>query len=123
MAFILQIGGVDFTKYVATNGFEWERNDIDAPNSGRDMAGTMRRAIITTKDKISVTCRDGLTESQLSTLVRTLAANEVTVTYYCPGDAATRTANFYGSKVSAGVVQDVGNRRLFDGIKFNLIEV
>lgn len=120
---IMKIGSLDITKLIADGGFSWERNDIDAPNSGRDMNGTMRRAIITTKDKIAVTCRNKITEAQLSQLVGALAPAEISVTYYCPGDAGVITRTFYGSKVSAGVVQHRDGAPVFDGIKFNLIEV
>ena len=123
MAFTLSIGNLDVTNMVAEKGFQWERNDIDAPNSGRNMNGTMRRKIVTTKDKISVTCRNGLTEAELTALTTALAPQTVSVTYYCPGTASVTTKTFYGSKIQSGVVMDLGARMLFDGIQFSLIEV
>lgn len=123
MAFSLSIGGTDITNYIAASGFQWERNDIDAPNSGRDMSGTMRRAIIATKDKIEVTCRR-LTTSELNTLTSLLAPAVVNVSFYCPGDAAVRSnVEFYSSKINSGVVMSYDNTILLDGIKFSLIEV
>lgn len=122
MPFTLTIGNLNASGYVESDGFEWERNDIDAPNSGRDMNGTMRRKIVTTKDKISITCKP-ITTAQLSSLVDALAPNTVSVTYYCPGDAGNRTAIFYTSKVQSGIVMDLGTHILLKDIKFDLIEV
>lgn len=123
MAFSLSIGGTDITNYIAASGFQWERNDIDAPNSGRDMTGTMRRAIVARKDKIEVTCRR-LTTSELNTLTGLLAPAVVTVSFYCPGDASVRSnVEFYSSKINSGVVMSYDNTILLDGIKFSLIEV
>ena len=123
MAFTISIGGTDITGFIESDGFQWERNDIDAPNSGRDMNGTMRRAIVATKDKLDITCRS-LTVSELHVLTDLLAHNVVNVTYYCPGDAVIRSnVKFYSSKINSGVVMDVGNGIILDDIKFSLIEV
>lgn len=122
MSFTFTIDGLDVSSYVEADGFEWERNDIDAPNAGRDMNGTMRRKILTTKDKLSITCKP-ITTAQLSSLVAALAPNTVSVTYYCPGTASNRTATFYTSKVQSGIVMDLGTSVLLKDIKFDLIEV
>ena len=122
MAFTLILGGVNVSSYVATDGFKWERNDIDAPDSGRDMNGTMRRKIIARKDKMQVTCRP-LKPSELSTLTNSLSVAELSVTYTVPGQS-TRTATFYNSKKTAGIVQDLGNNVMtYSGVSFDLIEV
>lgn len=123
MAFTISIEGTDITRLIESGGFHWERNDIDAPNSGRDMNGTMRRAIVATKDKLEIACR-AITVSELQVLTSLLAPNVVSVTYYCPGDAAIRSnVKFYSSKINSGVVMDVGNAIVLDDIKFSLIEV
>ena len=122
MAFLMRIGSLDITKFVATGGFGWERNDIDAPNSGRDNQGKMHRKIVARKDRLNVTCRQ-LSTAELKQLVAALKPDTVQIQYYCPGDAANRTATFYTSKVAAGIVQDTGNEVLLNGISFNAIEV
>lgn len=121
MAFTLTIGGTDFSSYVAADGYEWERNDIDAPNSGRDLGGTMRRKVIARKDKLQVTCRP-LTQNQLGTLWDKLTNTSISVTYTVPGQI-NRTATFYNSKKSAGVQMDLGSEILYKGASFDLIEV
>ena len=72
MAFSVTIGTLDITSFIATDGFSWERNDIDAPDSGRDMNGTMRRKIVARKDKMQITCRP-LTSQQLTQLFNALS--------------------------------------------------
>ena len=122
MTFTLIIGSTNFSSYVATDGFKWERNDIDAPDSGRDMNGTMRRKIIARKDKIQITCRS-LRPAELSTLTNALSNATMSVTYTVPGQS-TRTAEFYNSKKTAGIVQDLGNNVMtYSGVSFDLIEV
>lgn len=123
MAFTLIIGSTNISNYVETGGFKWERNDIDAPDSGRDMNGTMRRKVIARKDKMQVTCRP-LTPAELRTLINLLSTATASVTYTVPGATSTRTSTFYNSKRSAGIVQDLGNNvMLYEGISFDLIEV
>ena len=119
---IMQIGSTDITGYIVSGGFEWERNTVDAPNSGRDMNGTMRRKIITTKDKLSITCRD-LSQSELSTLVGLLSHNTISVTYFCPATADNRTATFYGSNIKSATIYQVGGQTKFSNIAFNVTEV
>lgn len=121
MAFTLIINNTNISNYVATDGFKWERNDIDAPDSGRDMNGTMRRKIIARKDKMQITCRP-LKPAELSTLTDLLSNAEVTVAYTVPGKNV-RTSTFYNSKKTAGIVQDLGATMTYDGVSFDLIEV
>ena len=124
MAFTLTIGGTDFSSYVAANdGFQWERNDVDTPNSGRDLSGKMRRRIVARKDKIQVTCRN-LTPTELSTLISKLSNTELSVTYTVPGSTSTRSGTFYNSQKKAGIIMDLGGGiMLYSGVQFNLIEV
>lgn len=122
MAFTLQIGGTDFSSYPAADGFQWERNDVDAPNSGRDLSGKMRRKIVARKDKIQVTCRD-LKPAELTTLINALSSTNVSVTYTVPGTSSTRTATFYNSQKKAGIVMDLGTIMLYSGVQFDLVEV
>lgn len=122
MAFTFTIGGADFASYIAADGFKWERNDVDAPNSGRDMQGTMHRKVIARKYKLGITCRQ-LTAAEQTRLFSALAKNEVSVTFTAPDIGGTYAGTFYNSKRSGGIVQDIGNVMLYDGVSFNLTEV
>lgn len=122
MAFVFTINGTDFATYIATDGFKWERNDIDAPNSGRDMAGLMHRKIIAKKYKLSITCRP-LTATEQRTLFTAIANETVTVSFIAPDTGATYSGTFYNSQKSGNVVQDLGTAAYYDGVSFDLIEV
>ena len=121
MAFSVEIGGLDITSWIASSGYKWERNDVDASGSGRDMNGTMRRNILARKDKMQITCRP-LTSAQLVQLFNAISPTTVSVTYTVPGDIE-RTSDFYNSKKSASVVQDIGGAILYKDVSFDLIEV
>ena len=122
MAFIMKIGNTDISTYIKENGFKWQKNDIDASNSGRAKDGTMRRKRITSKAKISVTCKP-LGQNELVALLGLVSPETVSVTYMNPETAMNRTATFYSSSIDAAVVQDIGSEVRFDGISFHLIEV
>lgn len=121
MAFSVTIDNLDITSFIESDGFKWERNDIDAPDSGRDLNGNMRRKIIARKDKIQITCRP-LTSAQITSLFNAITKSSVSVSYTVPGNTM-RTATFYNSKKSAGVVQAYENHIIYSGVSFDLIEV
>lgn len=45
---------VDITPYIAWQGLTFSRNDVDGPEAGRDMTGTMHRGRVATKEKMEV---------------------------------------------------------------------
>lgn len=121
MTAIFQINGVDFTSYISSGGIKWTRNDIDASKSGRDKSGTMRRKRITTKRKLSFTCRT-LTHAEMKALNTALDHETVSITYLDPIlDVVTKT--FYGSSVECATMISQGGETLWSGASFNLIEV
>jgi hypothetical protein len=62
MKMMLKINGVDFMPFIAKQGVKWQRNDIDAPNSGRTMDGMMQRGRVATKIRLDITCRPLMAE-------------------------------------------------------------
>ena len=54
---VLKIDGTDIVPFIAFNGLQWQRQDIDGPNAGRTMDGTVVRDRIATKIRWDVTCR------------------------------------------------------------------
>lgn len=79
----VQINGVDITGYIKSHGVKWSRNDVDGPNAGRNLAGTMIRDRVTTKIRLDINCRP-LTDSEHSRLLDLLMPEHVTVTYDDP---------------------------------------
>ena len=121
MTAIFKIDNIDFTSYLSAGGIKWTRNDIDASKSGRDKTGTMRRKRITTKRKLSFTCRT-LTHAEIKALNTALDKETVSITYLDPIlDQVTKT--FYGSSVETAVMISQDSETLWAGATFNLIEV
>ncbi|MCR5136103.1 MAG: hypothetical protein K6C12_03260 [Oscillospiraceae bacterium] len=77
------IDGVDITNYIAAEGVEWSRNDIDGSNAGRNLAGTEIRDRIATKIRLNVTCRPLSYEEQRN-LMQLLYPEFVSVSYTDP---------------------------------------
>ena len=116
-----KVDGSDISPYVT--GVKWSVNDIDAPNSGRDMTGTMRRGRVAVKAKLQFTCRT-MTHGELAWLNGVIGKETVSVSYLDPC-FGQRTATFYGSSVDSALWRsdsDAGET-WWESPTFNLIEV
>ena len=80
---ILEVNNIDLVPYIALGGVKWTRSDIDAPNTGRTMDGTMMRGRITTKIRLDITCRP-LKNDELRILLNLLLPEFVSVRYDDP---------------------------------------
>lgn len=47
-------GWFDITPWIAWQGIKFSRNDVDAPDAGRDMQGNMHRGRVAVKEKMTV---------------------------------------------------------------------
>lgn len=79
----ITIDGVDITPYIAYQGVQWSRNDVDGPNAGRTMNGLMIRDRVATKIRLDITCRP-LKTDELRTLLNLIYPEFVTVVYEDP---------------------------------------
>lgn len=79
----VSINGVDITPYIAHQGVKWSRNDVDGPNAGRNIAGTMIRDRVSTKIRLDITCRP-LKLPELQRILNLILPEFVTVTYDDP---------------------------------------
>lgn len=79
----ITIDGVDITPYIAYQGVQWSRNDVDGPNAGRTMSGLMIRDRVATKIRLDITCRP-LKTDELRTLLNIIYPEFVTVVYEDP---------------------------------------
>lgn len=113
---------VDITGYIAFQGLKRGRSDIDGPEAGRTMDGTMHRARVGTKMRYDVTCRP-LKLSELNA-VETLIMPEyisvrITDPYY-----GTVVKNMYSNNTSAAYcIKKKDGTEWWSGITFPLIEV
>lgn len=119
----LQIDGLDITPYVAFGGLQWQREDMDGPDSGRDLTGTLRRNRLTTKVQLDVTCRP-LTGVEASELLTAISPEYVLVTYYDPqiGDVVTKKM-YSGNNPAVFAFKREDGAELWSGISFPLTEV
>lgn len=79
----ITIDGVDITPYIAYQGVQWQRADVDGPNAGRTMSGLMIRDRVATKIRLDITCRP-LKTDELRTLLNLIYPEFVTVVYEDP---------------------------------------
>ena len=121
MKMMLKINGVDFMPFIAKQGVKWQRNDIDAPNSGRTMDGTMQRGRVTTKIRLDITCRP-LTAEEAMTVLHTILPEYVTVDYYDPMSGYRNNVTMYSNNNPASFLIEKPEDDWWSGITFPRIE-
>ena len=110
------------TPWIAWQGLTFSRNDVDAPNAGRDMSGYMHRGRVAVKEKMNINTIP-LTRAQ-SAKLQTLLYPEtimVRVNPY-PRTNYQQTLNMYSNnvKVSYVIHRDTGED--LETLSFPLIE-
>jgi len=119
---IFTVDGVDLMPYVAHKGMKWSRNDIDAPDAGRTMDGTMMRGRVATKIRLDITCRP-MRSSELMIVLNALMPETVQVRYKDPKDGiVTRTMYANNNPAECEIAYD-NDMELWTGITFPLVEV
>ena len=112
----------DITPYIAWQGLTFSRNDVDAPNAGRDMSGLMHRGRVAIKEKMNINTVQ-LTRAQ-SAWLQTLLLPEtiqVRVTPY-PRTNAPYIMNMYSNNVKTTYVIHRENGEDLQSLSFPLIE-
>lgn len=112
----------DITPWIAWQGLTFSRNDVDAPNAGRDMSGYMHRGRAASKEKMNIQTVQ-LTRAQSSKL-QTLLYPEtimVRVTPY-PRTNAAQILNMYSNNVKTTYVIHRENGEDLQSLSFPLIE-
>lgn len=112
----------DITPWIAWQGLAFSRNDVDAPNAGRDMSGYMHRGRVASKEKMNIQTVQ-LTRAQSSKL-QTLLYPEtimVRVTPY-PRTNAAQILNMYSNNVKTTYVIHRENGEDLQSLSFPLIE-
>lgn len=120
----ISINGTDITPYLAKQGeaLKYTRNDIDGPNAGRALDGTMYRDRVTVKDKWTVTLAP-LSADNVATVMNLIYPEYVTVTINPhPLTGASRTFEAYSNNVPAQYLIKKGTKEYWTGISFPLIE-
>ena len=115
------VDGTDITNYIGYNGLKWQRNDIDSPNTGRDMSGTMHRGRVSTKIRLDITCRP-LYAMELRVLLNLIYQEYVTVTYDDPMEGSVTKIMYSNNNPAAYQGMNKDGRELWTGVTFPLIE-
>lgn len=116
--FVLKVGGVDLTPYIAQKGVKWQRNDIDGSNSGRTMDGTMHRDRIASKVRLDITCLP-LSTADAMIVLNAIYPEYVEVEYTDPMYGKT-TRTMYSNNDPATYIDTATDK--WEGITFPLIE-
>ena len=112
----------DITPWIAWQGLSFSRNDVDAPDAGRDISGFMHRGRVASKEKMNITTIQ-LTNEQVAKL-ETLLFPEiiaVRVTPY-PRTNAPRIMSMYCNNVKTNYVIHRANGTDLQSVSFPLIE-
>lgn len=121
MKMMLKINGVDFIPFIAKQGIKWQRNDIDAPNSGRTMDGMMQRGRVATKIRLDITCRPLMAE-EARLVLNTILPEYVSVDYYDPMSGERHGVTMYSNNNPASFLIEKPEDDWWSGITFPLIE-
>lgn len=121
MKMMLKINGVDFMPFIAKQGVKWQRNDIDAPNSGRTMDGQMQRGRVATKIRLDITCRP-LKAEEAMLVLNTILPEYVHVDYYDPMSGYRSGVTMYSNNNPASFLIEKPEDDWWSGITFPLIE-
>lgn len=115
------INNVDITDYIAFGGLKWQRYDVDAPNTGRTMDGTMMRGRVATKIRLDITCRM-LKASELATVLNLILPEYVTVTYDDPMYGRTVKTMYSNNNPAVYQILHDNGDEWWSGVTFPLVE-
>ena len=116
-----KIDGLDVTPYIAFGGLAWRRSDADGPNVGRELDGTLIRDRVAIKYRWDVTCHP-LTGAELSTILKAIEPEWVTLEYDDPVTNTVKTARFYSNNIPATFAMRLKDGTpVWTGVTFPLI--
>lgn len=120
MNLTFKINGYDITPYIKFGGVKYSRNDIDGPNAGRGMDGTMIRDRVGTKAKWNIECRP-LKESEMRTLYNYLMPTTFTVTTNMV-TGSNRNYTCYSNNVGVSFLMHRDGTDWYEGFSFPIVE-
>ena len=117
------IGSTDITQYIKFGGLTFSRNDVEAPDAGRDMSGLMHRGRVAVKERIDIETVP-LTKSEVAALHALLLPEtfSVTVSPY-PNTNASKTMTMYSNNIKTTYIIHRSSGEDIQSISFPLVEV
>jgi len=119
----ITIGGTDITKYIKYQGVTFSREDVEAPDAGRDMAGLMHRGRVAIKERMDIQTRQ-LTRAEVKIIHDLLEPESfsVTVNPY-PRTNASKTMTMYSNSIKTNYVIHRANGEDLQEMTFPLVEM
>ena len=113
----------DITPWIAWQGLTFSRNDVDAPDAGRDMSGLMHRGRVAVKEKMNIQTVT-MTKAQSAALQTLLYPQsiQVRVNPY-PRTNASQTMTMYTNNVKTTYVVHTNGGDELQSLSFPLIEL
>lgn len=117
------VNGTDITPWIKFGGITFSRNDVEAPDAGRDMSGLMHRGRVAIKERMDISTIQ-LTRSQVAQLHALLEPESfsVTVNPY-PMTNASKTMTMYSNSVKTTYVIHRDNGEDYQEVSFPLVEM
>lgn len=114
---------VNITPYIKYQGIKFSRNDVDAPDTGRTLDGTMHRTRVAIKERIDIDTVP-LTNDQAATIHALIepVAISVRVSPY-PMTNASKTMTMYSNSVKTSYVIHRDDGTDLQTMSFPLVEV
>lgn len=110
------------TPYIAFGGLQWQWSDIDDADTGRDLAGTLRRGRVATKRRLDVTCRI-LKSAELSRVLTAIRPEFVTVRAFDPQQGSMVSMTMYSNNYPVTfALKKPDGTVWWSGLTFPLIE-
>ena len=119
-SYLIKINSTDFTPYLAApGGYEVSQEKL-FKDANRTLNGKLRTTFIGIFPKINLTLRNGLTDSDMATIVSILNDPTLTVEWYDVSSGSYETETFYpGSFPYSMHRKKISN--IYDGFKVSLI--
>ena len=119
----IRINGTDISNMVKTEGAQWQRNDVEGPNAGRNLNATMIRDRVAIKLNWTISCRM-LTKAEAQRLLSLIEPEYVSVVIDDPLRGDGYTSVYYSNNVPASYKwTDPDGVEWWEGITFPLVEV
>ncbi len=121
---VFKIGNHDYTAFLADDGLQPVRNDLDADGSGRNLLdGLMYRARIAQKDKWTVKF-NRLPELIMKSIAQDVDGEYTDITFLDPKTNRILTKTYYTSTLTYGAQKYIKSDGItvYDGCTFNMTE-
>ena len=115
------INGTNITNYIAYQGVKWSRNDVDGPNAGRNMVGSMVRDRVSIKIRLDIKCRP-LTGAEHQLVLNLLMPEFVTVMYDDPMYGRVTKIMYANNNSSEFCIKKSDKLEYWHNVTFPLIE-